>query len=324
MKIQDLIKNIHKGSKHLGTFTLHELFQFAASRSFNGIAVAKENGREYYLAFLAGEAEGAIYIDDKGTEYSDKAAKMISGHEQFEFYEITPDIVETIVMRCRIFEKTHLKKSIPSVIHDLLDNIVKGSKYIGIFTLHELFDVTSSHRSNGIAVAKVNERENYLAFIDGEAEGAIYIDDKGSLYSDKAVMMISGNEKFEFYDVKPDIVDAVVMGSRIFEKMHLKKSLPSLIPEIGKKSEGMGVLTLIIQKDTIPQNGLSVSIRKEGKIFGNDITTDEGTVSFKLAHGKYSCTVMDRSQNITTFYLSFDVSHSKILLDLNAKSLLEI
>ena len=55
----------------------------------------------------------------------------------------------------------------------------------------------------------------------------LYIDDKGSLYSDKAVMMISGNEKFEFYDVKPDIVDAVVMGSRIFEKMHLKKSLPS-------------------------------------------------------------------------------------------------
>jgi len=324
MKIQDLVKNIHKGSKHLGTFTLHELFQFASSRSFNGIAVAKENGREYYLAFLAGEAEGAIYIDDKGTEYSDKAAKMISGHEQFEFYEITPDIVETIVMRCRIFEKTHLKKSIPNVIHDLLENIVKGSKFIGIFTLHDLFEVTSSQRSNGIAVAKENEREYYLAFIDGEAEGAIYIDDKGSLYSDKAVLMISGHEKFEFYDVKQDIIDAVVMGSRIFEKMHLKKSLPSLIPEIGKKSEGLGVLTLTIQKDTIPQNGFTVSIRSEGKILGSDITTDEGTASFKLQHGKYSCIVMDRSQNMTTFYVSFDESKSKILLDLNAKQLLEI
>jgi hypothetical protein len=324
MKIQDLIKNIHKGSKHLGTFTLHELFQFASSRSFNGIAVAKENGREYYLAFLAGEAEGAIYIDDKGAEYSDKAAKMISGHEQFEFYEITPDIIETIVMRCRIFEKTHLKKSIPNVIHDLLENIVKGSKFMGIFTLHDLFEVTSSQRSNGIAVAKENEREYYLAFIDGEAEGAIYIDDKGSLYSDKAVLMISGQEKFEFYDVKPDIIDAVVMGSRIFEKMHLKKSLPSLIPEIGKKSEGLGVLTLTIQKDAIPQNGVTVSIRSEGKILGSDITTDEGTVSFKLQHGKYTCIVMDRSQNMTTFYVSFDESKTKQLLDLNAKQLLEI
>jgi hypothetical protein len=187
------------------------------------------------------------------------------------------------------------------VIHDLLENIVKGSKFIGIFTLHDLFEVTSSQRSNGIAVAKENEREYYLAFIDGEAEGAIYIDDKGSLYSDKAVLMISGHEKFEFYDVKPDIIDAVVMGSRIFEKMHLKKSLPSLIPEIGKKSEGLGVLTLTIQKDAIPQNGFTVSIRSEGKILGSDISTDEGT-----------------------FYVSFDESKSKILLDLNAKQLLEI
>jgi hypothetical protein len=249
---------------------------------------------------------------------------MISGREHFEFYEITPDIVETIVMRCRIFEKTHLKKSIPNVIHDLLENIVKGSKYIGIFTLHDLFDVTSSQRSNGIAVAKENEREYYLAFINGDAEGAIYIDDKGSLYSDKAVLMISGHETFEFYDVKPDIIDAVVMGSRIFEKMHLKKSPPSLIPEIGKKSEGLGVLTLTIQKGDIPQNGFTVSIRSEGKILGSDITTDDGTASFKLQHGKYTCIVMDRAQNMTTFYVSFDESKSKILLDLNAKPLLEI
>ena len=324
MKIQDMIKNIHKGSKHLGTFTLHDLFQFATSRSYNGIAVAKENGREYYLAFLAGEAEGAIYIDDNGTEYSDKAAKMITGREKFEFYEITPDIIETIVMRCRIFEKTHLKKSIPNVIHDLLDNIIKGSKYVGIFPMHDLFGFASAGRSNGIAAAKENEREFYLAFIDGEAEGAIYIDEKGSLYSDKAVLMISGHEKFEFYDVKPDIVDAVVMGSRIFEKIHLKKSLPSLIPEIGKKSEGLGVLTVAVLKDTIPQNGVNISIRSEGKILGNDITTGQGTASFKLKHGKYNCIVKDRSQNMTTFYITFDESEPKILLDLDAAKRLEI
>jgi len=324
MKIQDLVKNIHKGSKHLGTFTLHDLFQFASSRSFNGIAVAKDNGREHYLAFLAGEAEGAIYIDDNGTEYSDKAAKMITGLEKFEFYEITPDIVETIVMRCRIFEKTHLKKSIPNVIHDLLDNIIKGSKYVGVFPLHELFSFASAGRSNGIAASKENEREHYLAFIDGEAEGAIYIDDKGSLYSDKAVLMISGQEKFEFYTVNPDIVEAVVMGSRIFEKMHLKKRLPSLIPEIGKKSEGMGVLTVTIMRDTIPQNGFNISIRDEGKILGSDVTTGQGTASFKLKYGKYNCIVRDRSQNMTTFYISFDESKSKILLDLNAKQLLDI
>lgn len=324
MEIHDLVKNIHKGSKHLGTFTLHELFQFATSRSYNGIAVAKENDREYYLAFIAGEAEGAIYIDENGTVSGDKAGKMISGHEKFDFYEITPDIVETIVMRCRIFEKSHLKKSIPNVIHDLLENIFKGAKYVGIFTLHDLFEYTSLRRSNGIAVAKEDGHGSYLAFMEGEAEGCIYIDETGSLYSDKAVMMITGHEKFEFYDVKPDIVDAVVMGSRIFEKKHLRKSLPSVIHEIGKKSEGMGVLKLTIQKDKIPQNGVSVSVRHEGKILGSDITTDGGDVSFKLEYGKYECTVMDRSQTLTTFHIKFDGANSKIVLDLNAKPLLEI
>jgi hypothetical protein len=249
---------------------------------------------------------------------------MISGHEKFDFYEITPDIVETIVMRCRIFEKSHLKKSIPNVIHELLENIVKGSNYVGIFTQNELFQFASLKRSNGIAVAKENDKENYLAFMDGEAEGAIYIDETGSLYSDKAVMMISGDEKFEFYDVKPDVVDAVVMGSRIFEKMHLRKSVPSVIPEFGKKSEGMGVLNLTVQKDKIPQNGISVSIRSEGKILGSDITIPDGTVSFKLAYGRYECTVMTRAQTLTTFHINFNASNSKILLDLNAKTLLEI
>ena len=226
MKIDDLIKNIHKGSKNLGTYTLHELFQFTASRSYNGIAIAKEDDREYYVAFLSGELEGAIYIDKNETIYGDAAAKRISGHERFDFYEITPDIVETIVMRCRVYEKSHLKRSIPNVIRDLLENIFKGSKYVGGYTLHDLFQYTSLRRTNGIAVAKESNHENYLAFIDGEAEGAIYIDETGSLYSDKAVMMIKGHEKFELYDVKPDVVDAVVMGSRIFEKTHLRKSSP--------------------------------------------------------------------------------------------------
>jgi hypothetical protein len=249
---------------------------------------------------------------------------MISGHEKFDFYEITPDIIETIVMRCRVYEKSHLKRSIPNVIHDLLENIFKGSKYVGIFMLHELFEYTSLRRTNGIAVAKEGNNENYLAFIDGEAEGAIYIDETGSLYSDKAVMMIKGHEKFELYDVKPDVVDAVVMGSRIFEKTHLRKSAPSVIQEFGKKSEGIGVLKLTILKDMVPQNGVNVSIRSQGKILGSDITTDEGDVSFKLMHGKYECIVMDRAQTLTTFFIKFDDPNSKIPLDLTVKPLLEI
>ncbi len=85
-----------------------------------------------------------------------------------------------------------------------------------------------------------------------------------------------------------------------------------------------GILKLTILKDKIPQNGVSVSVRSQGKILGSDITTDEGDVSFKLTHGKYECIVMDRSQMLTTFFIQFDDSNSKTTLDLNVKPRLEI
>ena len=62
----------------MGYFNIHELFQYTAPKNFVGVAAAKENEREYYLAFINGEAEGAIYIDEKGSLYSDKAVIMIT------------------------------------------------------------------------------------------------------------------------------------------------------------------------------------------------------------------------------------------------------
>ncbi len=44
--IKDLIENILKGSKYLGTFTLPELFRFSKTGSVSGIAMAKEGSRE--------------------------------------------------------------------------------------------------------------------------------------------------------------------------------------------------------------------------------------------------------------------------------------
>ena len=86
----------------------------------------------------------------------------------------------------------------------------------------------------------------------------------------------------------------------------------------------MGVLRLTILKDNVPQNGVNVSVRSQGKILGSDITTDEGDVSFKLTYGKYECIVMDRAQTLTSFFIKFDDPNSKIPLDLTVKPLLEI
>ena len=201
-------------------------------------------------------------------------------------------------------------------IKDLIENILKESKYLGTFTLPELFSFSETGSVSGIAISKEGGREMYLSFIDGEAEGAIYIDKKGGLYGDKAVMMITGHEKFVLYDIKPDIVEAVVVGCRILEKIHLRKSVTYAIPEIGKKSLGLGHLRMIILRDKEPQNGSLVSIRKAGKIVGSDVTTEDGSVGFRVMYGDYDCIVQDRNQRITSTRIKFNEATPEIILDL--------
>jgi hypothetical protein len=199
---------------------------------------------------------------------------------------------------------------------NLIETILKGSVCLGTFTLPELFSVIRADKVNGLAIAQDEEKMFCLAIINGEPEGAIYLDEKGELYGDKAVMLISDHEKFQLCDVKPDVVDAMVMGCRIFEKSHLRSSVPVALPEFGNKSQGLGVLTIIVQKDQEPQNVVRVSLRRAGKIVGSDITTDDGSVGFRVMYGDYDCIVQDRNQNITTFRTKFSEKNNKIIRDL--------
>src|SRR5512145_1198428 len=176
-------------------------------------------------------------------------------------------------------------------IQELIGTLLAGSTRLGTFTLPELVRYTQSKRINGIAVAIRNDREFDLVILDGDPEGAILIEEKGVLYGDKAVMLLSGTEKFELYDVKRDLVEAVAMGCRIMEKGHICKSSMDLIPEIGKKSDGLGVLSITVQRNGEAQNGVRVSIRKDMQMICSDITTQNGSVNFKLLYGKYDCVV---------------------------------
>jgi len=200
-------------------------------------------------------------------------------------------------------------------IQELIGTILAGSTRLGTFTLSELIRFTQSKSTNGIAVAVRENREFDLAILDGEPEGAILLDEKGTLYGDKAVMLLTGTEMFELYDVKRDLVEAVVMGCRILEKGHIRKSSMDMIPEIGRKSDGLGVLSVAVQRNGEPQNGVRVTIRKEGQMITNDITTN-GTVDSKLLYGKYDCVVQDRAMMISTFHIIFDIGHSRITLEI--------
>ena len=201
-------------------------------------------------------------------------------------------------------------------IQELIGTLLAGSTRFGTYPLSELIKFAESKRINGIAVAKDGDREFDMAIVDGEPEGAILIDEKGTLYGDKAIMLLSGSENFELYEVKRDLVEAVAMGCHILEKGHICNSSMDIIPEIGRKSDGLGVLAIAVQRNGEPQNGVRVSIRKDGQMICNDITTQNGTVGFKLLYGKYDCIVQDRSMMISTFHIIFDVGHSRITLEI--------
>jgi hypothetical protein len=201
-------------------------------------------------------------------------------------------------------------------IQELIGTLLAGSTRLGTYMLPELIQYVQSKNINGIAVAVSGDRKFELAILDGEPEGAILIEEKGTLYGDKAVMLLSGTEKFDLYEVKRTSVEAVVMGCRILEKGHIRKSGMDIIPEIGKKSDGLGVLSIAVQRNGEPQNGVRVSIRKDMQMFGNDITTQNGTVGFKLLYGKYDCVVQDRAMMISTFHIIFDMGHMRITLEI--------
>lgn len=201
-------------------------------------------------------------------------------------------------------------------LQELLDNILKGAKYLGTFSLTDLLSFAASRRLHALAVAKEGSKQFYLAFLNGEPEGAVYLDAEGALYGDKAVVYIREGRQYVLCDVQPDIIDALAMGCRIFEKGHIRKNITYSVPEIGKKSQGLGVVTLSVRREKSPQNGVRVSIRKDGKIVGSDVTTGNGEVSFRVMYGTYTCIVQDRSQVVTHFTIHFDEMHPAHVLDL--------
>jgi len=199
---------------------------------------------------------------------------------------------------------------------EMLEKILKGSNYLGTFSLPEVLTFAAFRHLNAIAAAKDGDREYYLAVLNGEPEGAIYVDADGTLFGDNAVVRMRADLNYLISEVKPDIIDALVMGCRIFEKGHIRKNMSSPVPEIGEKSRGYGIISLSVLREKIPQNGVRVSIRKDGKIVGSDITTGNGEVSFRVMYGTYTCLVQDRSRTVTHFQIRFDESHPSHILDI--------
>jgi len=201
-------------------------------------------------------------------------------------------------------------------VRQMIDTVLTESKELGTFNLPEILRVAGHKGFFGLAVARSDDAIGCLVFVRGEPGGAIFSDENGDLFGDKAVILVTRMERFVLSTVQPDIAEALVMGCRVFDTTRLQQGLTEAIPEIGIKSEGVGRLMVMLMKDTEAQKGVRLSIRKDGRILGSDFTDGAGSAGFRLMHGDYECIVQDKSQQIRAFTLHFRENNQKILIEL--------
>ena len=180
-------------------------------------------------------------------------------------------------------------------IYDLMGEILRQSTSEACFTLDELLRYTGSNPMTGIGVFEKKDDSFFLFFSGGEPDGAMFVDAKGTLFGDSAILRLAGEEEFEFFTVAPSIVDALVSRCRIFDKSHLKKNGRLEIPTVGTATrQRIGMLSLIVRNGRMPLAGAHVAIRKGKLVMTSDVTDSEGKVCFRLLNGRYMCVVSDR------------------------------
>ena len=167
--------------------------------------------------------------------------------------------------------------------------------------LNELKKFAVEGQKSGIGVADIGIGKLYLLFTKGEPEGAVEIEKNGTLLGDKAIYLLKGSETFSFHPVSQDVIEEYILLCRISDQSHLTSNMSVGMPTIERRYEGTGAFTVKIIKGLAPQSGIHVSIRKQGRVIGSDVTTPEGKAYFKVLFGEYDCVVMDRDRKIRIF-----------------------
>lgn len=202
-------------------------------------------------------------------------------------------------------------------INDLMDEILVQSTYEGRFTLDELLHYGTVHSPTGIGVSKEKKHTFFLVFSGGEPNGAMFVDEKGTLFGDAAILHLTGKEEFELSLVTPSIADALVSRCRVFDKSHLKKSGRLDIPIIGTPNrQRVGVLCLTVRDSLAPLAGAHVAIRKGKVVLTSDVTDSGGRVCFRLLNGRYMCVVSDRLGERTRRIIEFHEPQVEACVDI--------
>lgn len=118
MKIMDIINEILGQSRYVGSFPYSEMAQRAGSEE-GAIGVFVDGLRNSVIFFSGGEPSGAIYEDEVGALYGDAAALKILDQDEYELYASEKVLVDLIVARCRVFDRSHFPHSLTSDIPEI-------------------------------------------------------------------------------------------------------------------------------------------------------------------------------------------------------------
>jgi hypothetical protein len=189
---------------------------------------------------------------------------------------------------------------------NIMDQFISTGEPIGTYGLQPLLDFMGSEKRNGIGFSDRGGKTFYLFFVEGEPDGALFMDDKGVLLGDKAILQLNGAESFKLYPIDYMRAQHWVMVCRIFDNTHLKRRLSTNLPSLGQRTGGVGLFTLTITRDGEVAQGFNVTVRKDRQVVAADVTNQEGKVTFKLLYGNYDCVVMDRTGRIEIYLFKFD------------------
>jgi hypothetical protein len=188
----------------------------------------------------------------------------------------------------------------------IIDDLIRDAAPEGVYGYHDLIRSVRERKIHGVAVSGGREETSYLIFLGGEPEGAVIADQKGEIHGNTAVYAMKETGRFTLYPLRPAIVEQLIPGSRIHNKSHFKQGCPVELPEVGKKSEGIGRFILALRQGGSPVPGLPVKIRRGGQIVASDITDGQGMASFRLMFGKYDLLVTREEQSIDVYEFCFD------------------
>ena len=201
---------------------------------------------------------------------------------------------------------------------DILGDLIRGASPHGQFSITELMAYTSQKHISGVACAGDGAKRYYILFSEGEPEGAELFDEEGSLFGNAATYHLKGTEKFTLYPLEPDVADRLILRCRVYDKSHLKKNFSVNLPQIGKKSEGIGIFSMKVVREGKPLAGIQVTIRKGGQVLGSDMTNKDGKVSFKLLHGRYECVVSGKGYSVKAYDFAFAPGQPEGVLEIGS------